>query len=268
MGIENLGEVAKAAGISEETLRNAIESEESVLVELNNERVVYDSKEDFDTYINNVKKEASTASLEIAIKQARNDLGLDFQGKTMDNLLNAVKERTLEEAKIEPNKKIEELNNDLNSLRQQLQSKDEEFNQLQSNFKLERQEREINNRILNALPKEGTAIGQDDLLTLFKSQHNVELGEDGNVIVKKNGEVLKDKLMSPMGLEDVITNFTTPYIKKPEGGRGRTDEAGKPKAGTLDAFTSEMKDKGIEANTQEFNRIMAERMQEGTLSIE
>lgn len=267
MAIENLGAVAKAAGISEESLKNAIESEESVSVELNEDRVVYDSKEDFDTYIGNVKKEASTASLEIAIKNARNENGLEFQGKTMDNLVNAIKEKALADAQIEPNAKISELNKDLESLRGQLQTKESEFTELQDRFKREGQERSINNKILDALPKEGTTIGQDDLLTLFKSQHQVELSDDGNVVIKKNGQVMKDHLMSPMGLNDVINSFTTPYIKKAEGGRGKGNEKGSAKAGTLDAFIKEMADKDIASGSQEFNRIMSERITEGTLNM-
>lgn len=266
MGLQNLEAVAQAAGIEADVLKSAIESEEAVSVELNQERVVYNNKEDFQTYVDNYAKEKSTAAIEIAVKTARNEMGLEFQGKTIENLITAVKEKTLQEANIEPNQKIEGLSKDLETLRGQLAKKDEEFTSLQERYRKEGQVREVNNMILDALPKEGTVIGNQELLTLFKASHEVDITDEG-IMVKKEGNVLKDDLMRVKGIKDVINDFVQPYIKKPEGGRDKGTEKGQPKPGSLEEFTARMEKEGIRANTQEFNHKMSAAIKDGTLTI-
>ena len=263
--IENLGDVAKAAGIKEEVLKEALESEESVKIEVNPDRVVYESKEDLETYVNNVSKEKSKAALEIAVKEKRNELGLEFEGKTIDNLVNAIQEKALTDAKIEPNEKIKGLQSDLEKLRTQLTEKDSAYEQLQNKYKVEGQQRTINNKILESLPKEGTIIGQEEMLTLFKSKYDVSLNDEGSIVVSQNGEVLKDNLMNPKGLSDIANEFSTSYIKKPDGGRGKGNEGANYKEGTFDSFMKEMDEKGISG--QALNHEMNKRIADGTLSV-
>lgn len=263
--IENLGDLAKAAGIKEDILKEALASEEAVKIELNQERVVYDSKEDFETYVNNVSKEKSKAALEIAVKEKRNELGLDFEGKTIDNLVKAIKDKTLEEAKIEPNEKVRKYEEDLTKLRQLVTEKEEALTTIESRYKKESQERSINDQVLNSLPKEGTIIGQDELLTLFKSKYEITLDDDGKMVVLQNGEVLKDNLMNPKDVKEVVTEFSSSYVKKPDGGRGKGNEGGNPKDGTMDSFLKEMSDKNITGSA--LNHEMNKRISEGTLSV-
>ena len=141
MGLSNIKAVAEAAGLSEDSLREAITSEEDVTLEVPTDRVVK-TKEEFETYTANLKKEHGNASVEMAIKGVRNELGLDFKGKTMENLMGAYKEHILSEASVEPNEKITKLESELGEFRTKLEERNNSFTELENKYKREKDRKE------------------------------------------------------------------------------------------------------------------------------
>ena len=103
MAVENIEQIEQSFGLEKGKLAEMMASEETHKIDIDN--FVIKPKSDYDALINNLKKESGNAALEIAIKNARNELGLDFQGKTMENLLKAYGEKVEADAKIDPNKK-------------------------------------------------------------------------------------------------------------------------------------------------------------------
>jgi len=271
MAIENIKELESSLKLEEGTLENAIKNEESVKVDLQ-EGLVIRTKEEEETLMSNkqneFKTEFHTAGREIAIKEAKRALGLEFEGKTMDNLLDAHKRSVLEEAKVEPTKKIEELEGSLTKLRGDLTTKEEEIETLNRTFKAEKQKTEINSRV-SANIKGDLTIGKDDALTLFNNKFQTELTDEGALLVKKDGKVLKDNLESPRGVEDIMKEFLTPFAKPNEGGTGGGDEGGSSGAATsnLEKFTKKLEKEGIKSNTLEFQERMGKAIADKTLVI-
>ena len=108
-----------------EDVKKAMESENPSFT-ITDQNFVIRSKEDETTFIENHKKDARKEGVEIAVKNARNELNLDFQGKTVENLIKAVQSKAVNEAKVEPNERIESLTKDV----EMLQSKLSESNQI------------------------------------------------------------------------------------------------------------------------------------------
>ena len=267
--IENITDLEKSLKLKEGTLKEAIENKESVKIELPS--LVVRTAEEDEQYLTNLKNEYKTeyhtAGREIAIKEARKELGLEFEGKTMNNLLEAYKNNILKEAKVEPSKKIEELTNDANALRANLTEMQKKFEQKEAEFKAEGSKREINTR-LSANIKGELTLPTEDVLTLFNSKFSTELNDEGKVIIKKNGEVLKNKTtMNPLGIEDVMPDFLAPFAKKASGGAGGEDEGGQVKKGSLEAFYKEMEKAGTAIGSEAFQKEMANRIKNKTLSL-
>jgi hypothetical protein len=76
--LENIGEIEKSLGIEDGKLSEMITSEEKHTVDLSG--FVIKTRSDHDSLISNIKKDSGTAALEIAIKTAREEKGLEFQG--------------------------------------------------------------------------------------------------------------------------------------------------------------------------------------------
>jgi hypothetical protein len=121
--------------------------------------------------------------------------------------------------------------------------------------------------ILDKSLKVETNIPKEDVLLILKSKYQIDL-ENDNIVFKQNGEVVKnDKTLNPKTIEEVFSEFLTPYLKTPSGGTGGKNEQGKPKPNSMQAFKSEMESKGIKLGSAEYNREMSERIKNKTLSL-
>ena len=201
--------------------------------------MVYMSEEDKATMIGNYKEDFETAGREKVLKELRDNAGLEYEGvkdpnNFISNLSAKVKADALKEASIEPDKKVESLNKDLDILRQQNQEYQNKFTQLENDYQLKESRRKQDSSILGFMP-EKTTLPKDDLLTLFNVKYEVETTENGTVI-KKGGEVLKDELRNPLSLDKVVSDFSASYIGKPDGGAAKPDDVGNAKAGSYEAF--------------------------------
>lgn len=263
--IKNLSDLEKSLKLKEGTLKAAIESTEEVAVEIPKLRIYTEEEEN--ARVENLKTEFKTAGVEIAIKQARDKHGLNFTGKYMDNLLDAFKQKVVDDANINPDKRVADLMSDNEKLRKNLETKTAEHDQLQIAIKKERSQAEIDNSILANIP-EKTILPKNDLLTLFKSKYTIDPVEGGGMLFKMNGETLKDPAtLNPLTAKDVVSSFVTPYLEKPDGGRGGIDDPGKDKPGSLAAFTKEMETKNINEGSEEYNKELQKRIKEKTLVI-
>lgn len=262
---EKITLLEKTLRLPEGSLKAAITDEKEVDIELPTLKVYTEEEEN--TRIENVRKEAKTAGVEMAVKEARNKLGLQFEGKTIDNLLEHHSKKVLADAKIEPEKKVKELQDDNEKLRTNLTQIQTDFDNFKLNSKKERDSIETENVILSKIPQ-NTLIPQKDVLTVFKANFGIEKDETGNIVFKKNNEVLKNKTtLSPLTLDEVMNDFITPYIKPVQGGAGGGDDTGKDKPGSIQAFQKEMEEKGIAAGSVDFNKEMNKRLADKTLVI-
>jgi len=260
--IKNLNEIEQSLGIEAGKLTEMISSEDELTVDLSS-KVIF-NKDDYETRINNIKKETSNAAVEIAIKNARKDLGLDFQGKTMENLLNTYKEKIEAESKIEPEERYSKLKTEFEKLQDVSKGFQEKYTGLEQTVKKQSQDREINTKLLKSIP-ENITIPKDDVLAILKTRNEFNIGEDGFEIIKDGVVLRNETTRNPLSVDEYMQSFIKPYLKPVEGGKGDDGGKGQAKAGSFEAFEKEMSDKGF--NSQEMSLEMQKRIKDGTLKI-
>ncbi|HAH54797.1 MAG TPA: hypothetical protein DCM02_05790 [Flavobacterium sp.] len=263
MALENITEIEQSLGIENGKLLEMITSEESHSIDLS--ELFIEKKSIYDERISNIKRESVTMAIEIAVKEQRNALGLDFQGKTMDNLVNAIKTKVESESKIEPEERFKSLKTDFEKLQSNLIEKENEFNQFKTNIEKQNLLSEIKSDFTKHIP-DNTLVSKSTIFTEAKEKGFSFEREDGKTVVKQNGEVLKDeRTLSPLDIGTWVTNFSTPYLAKVEGGAGKGDDKAPPTAGSFEAFEKMAQKNGW--NDSEKNTQMARMIKDGTLKV-
>ena len=264
MAIENLSVIEQTLQLPEGTLLQAIESQEAVKVELPELEVF--KKEDYNARIENLKSTFQKQGQDFLIKEAKQKFGLEFEGKSIDTLAEKLRAKALEEAKVEPNEKVKELQSDLEKLRKNLEEKDNLIIQKETEFKQKETKRLIKDTLLSKINVE-TSIPKEDVLTILQSKYEIDV-ENDNIIFKQNGEVLKNNTtLNPKTVDELYAEFLPNYAKQPTGGKGEKNETGHKKANSLEMFNEEMQNKGIALNSEAYNKEMMQRLSNKTLTI-
>ena len=250
---ETLNKLAGAAGLKAEELKAAIESTEEqeltiadahrftddqlqqrTLNELKGVVSRYSTKELGGTPITGdtpddimlnlgkqVYNDGKMAALEMAIKGWKEKNGADFQGKDLDAFASYLKSQKADTGELE--KTIEQL-------RQNLTAKDQEFTGLKNDYESKLSKVEIDAYLDTVIPDTLVeTIKKQQVKTLLKSVYVWEL-QDGKIIAKQNGEIVKDKqLLNPLSGEQIATQFVTDngWLATARPGRGGKDEKGK-----------------------------------------
>lgn len=263
MPIENISEIEQSLGIEAGKLTEMISSEDKHTVDLS--KRIFKSKSDYDTLIENTKRDSGIAAVEIAVKKVRKDMGLEFEGKTMDNLLKSYKSKVEIEAKIDPNKKFDTLQIDFDKRGVIIEALEGKFNTLETSVKQERQVRDIDSKLLSEIP-DNTIIPKKDVLAILKTKNKFNIGENGFEIIGTDGNPMKNAAnMNLLTPKEFMAEAIKPYLKKVEGGAGDGDGDGTHTEGSFEAFEKEMESKGIkgEALAEE----MQKRIKDKTLKL-
>lgn len=260
MAIENLSAIEKTLMLPEGTLSKAIESTENVNIDLQDLEVF--TKSDYSLRIENLKSTFQKQGADFFVKDAKEKLGLEFEGKTLDAFHDAI----IKKANISPDTKVLELQKDLEKVRLNLAEKDNVILSIEKEYKAKESKRVINETILSKINIE-TSIPKEDVLTIFKSKYEVNL-ENDNLVFSQKGEVLKNqKTLNPLGIDEVFASFLPTYAKEVTGGKADNDNFGKAKSGSMDAFIEEMTKKSVQISSAEFNTEMSKRITNKTLSF-
>lgn len=235
--------------------------------------MVHYTKEQHETYSKNLSDEhynnGKVVGIEMSIKQAKEENGLEFEGKTMANLLSAHKTKVEKDTGAEPSAKIKELNTDLETLRASLTEKETEFTAFKTGIAEKETRGKKDSAINTAIPSEGLIVSKDIALMALKSQFGLDLTytEDGKAQPTINGEAKKDSLLQPVELKTLVTEGLTKLglIKKVSGGAGGDDDITKAKEGTWEAFIKEMESKNITG--LERQEEATRRQKNGTLVV-
>ena len=104
---EVIAKLSALAKLKVEDLTAALEGTEEKDIEIS-DKVISFTEDEVTTLKNNEYKKGKSDGIEIEVKKFKEEKGLDFQGKTLEGLAEALTKKTLADAKIEPNKQIEE----------------------------------------------------------------------------------------------------------------------------------------------------------------
>lgn len=259
--------------VSKEDYEKGIEAGE---LSINSDSIVAYEKDAFESFKENLKKdgykEGKIAGEEMTIKAGKEKFGLDFEGKTVDNLMAAFKNKVLEEAKIEPSKKIKELEEEKSKLQNNYQELETQFSTFKTSIETEKQQAKKDQAFMSFIPETGLKVDRDVAAVVLKTKGGFDLdfSEDGKPILKKGEQVIKDeKTLNPVNPADYLTSQIEAFglFEEKKGGRGADDEPGKGQATDYDKFVKEMEEKGVSRGSQDFQKELNSRMKEGTLKI-
>ena len=266
MALENLGEIEKVFGLEEGKLSEMITSEEKHAIDLTAFQI--DKKAIYEERIANLKANSATMAKEVAVKEIKKALGLEFEGKNETLLIDALKnkfETIKSEVVKDPEKRYLDLKADFDKLQGNLLSKETEFETFKTNITKQQELNEIKNDFTKHIP-DNTLVSKATIFTEAKEKGFSFEREEGKTVIKQNGEVLKDeKTLSPIGLDSWVKTFVAPYIKGVDGGSGKKDDVPPAKAGSFEAFEKEAEKNDWDAT--KFNQEMAKRIKEGSLSL-
>lgn len=168
--------------------------------------------------------------IEMAIKEARKNNGLEFEGKTIDNLVNAAIEKGKKEAGLKPNEALQEKETMIENLRKSIQQieqeKENELNRIKGELSIVQ-----TNQYLNSIIPDGldTPLSKSDLSILFKNDIQI-VEKDGKKQFVKNGDIMRDaKTQNPLDAQTVINNWLSEKnitVKTEQKGRGGKNETG------------------------------------------
>lgn len=243
-------------------------------IEIKSDELVVYSKGDFETFKTNLTgeeyKNGKIAGVEMAVKEAKQANGLEFEGKSMDSFVSAFKAKIESGSKTEPNAKIAELETELQTVRGSLTNVTEEFTGFKTEIAQKETRQKKDSYMLGLIPNEGVPISKDIALMALRNKagFDVDYDEAGKPFATINGNVVKDDRMAePVSPELLIAdklkelNLLTP----PEGGNGGGDSSGQHKANSYDAFATEMEKKGVNPGSTEYNEEMNKRIANKTL---
>lgn len=267
--IKNISEIESALGLKSGELQQAFTDSEEKVIDISGLEIV--KKDDYTTRISNIRSEAANAAVEMAIKKARNDSGLEFQGKTMENLLGAYKNKVLAEANLNPDKRVTELEKDLGLMRTNYETAAKQLEEVKTEFKQKENARNIDSLVVSKLSEKlpNPKIPMQDVVTIFKTKNKIQVNENGGIVfVDDKGEIKKNpSTLNPLTIDEVLPDFVTPYASLPEGGGGGGDSPTQSKKGTFQSFLEEMDKAGIKENTTKFNEEMNNRIKNKTLVL-
>jgi hypothetical protein len=213
--------------------------------------------------------EGREVGTEIALKQLKEKLGLDYKGrKNLDNMVQAINDKI--EADTQPsNGEAEEYKKKVSELSEALQSKSSEF----ESFRSEVAEKENNRVVVDALQSElnkfagKTTLDISDLATLYRAKFQPSFDGD-SIKVYQGNEIIKDDLLNPVTIQESVSNFVeSSYLadNKPTGGRGKGDDAQGSGKMTIEKFEASLDKQGIAKNSSAYNERIVEAVNNGLI---
>lgn len=228
------------------------------------------TQEEESVFIENHKKDARKEGLEIAVKQYRDEFG--FEGRSIDKLIEAVKTKTLEDAKIEPAEQLKKIKLTLEEKETALQNALKTVSDKDNEFKSYKNEILLNKELDSYIP-ESTILPKEDIKVILKNKLKFSFDETGNLLpLDAQGNVIKDPTTAnPKSAKEIVTDFfkdNQTYLKPIEGGSGAGDSGAAGKKKSLDDFIKEQSEKGVKVNSAEFNDVLKAQVEANLIDVD
>jgi hypothetical protein len=255
---ETIQKIAGLLKIKEADLETALKDEKEVDVTIEATLQTFTETE-VATLKTNEYNSGKVKGVEMAVKETKEKLGLEFQGKTIEGLLTAAQKKAIDDAKIEPNKKVEELN-------EKLTNAQNSYKELET--KLKAKETEVQNtkiktdvfKYIPAFGDEGPAFDQEDVYHKMLREGYEFKEENGKTVAYLNGKQVIDKVSNPVEMKDVVTGFLKEkkLISETDApkGRGGGNGAATSKFASLSEVKAHFQSQGKSLNGQEFSEAV------------
>ena len=260
--IKNIADTLK---VDATKLTEALNSKEDITLELPKLKVY--TEDEFIQLENNLKggsyKEGKIAGTEMTAKELKKLAGVDVESKDISKIVEAIVNKTKADAKIEPNKKVEELQQSIAELQKTVETQKQENETLKSNFS----KQQLEHKILGLIPSNSIGLDNKTILNDMRSNGYDVAEVDGVLTVTKDGNTLKDNLQNPLKFDTVANQYLQEknWLKIDKGGRGGGDEGLGGSSITIKSmedFEKYTKEKGISPMSNEAKAILIEARKE------
>lgn len=263
--------------VSDESLTTAIENKtESIDVKM--EGVTIRTEEEETTFVENTKGLGKVDGIEMGRKNVFKALGIEPEGAHKGDdkaaaALNAWAQgkvtTALTDAKIEPDKKVTELNEQIETLKGTITTTEGERDEALSTHIAFKRGITRDKSIVNNMP-DNLKHSKEDMLLIFNNKKKTGFNDSGVLVgFDESGNVMKSSTTGdPLPIKDVVSTFfnnNTQYIKENGGGAGGGDSKGNEGKQTFVEFAAEMRTKNVEMNSVAWNEEVATRQKNGTL---
>jgi len=277
MAIKNLLSIlTQTTKLPEADIKAAIENTEEV--ELTVPKLVVRTEADEASLQESIKLEKKASwdgaveTTEKRLVQAELDAiglptALEQKGKTLANLRDIYKSHFVKEAGIAPDKRVKELESDLEKMRGNYSTLEGQFNEFKTKAAQEAEVRQLDSMIAASLPeKTEFVIPMTDLMLIVKNRQRFKMDNGIAVGLDQAGEVIKNTTdLKPKAVTEIVHELVKPYIKPVTGGSGKADEKGGGATGSYEAFVKEMEARNITEGSVEFNAEAKRRLEAKTL---
>ena len=222
---ETIDKIANILKIKPADLATAIKDEKEVEVTID-EKITTFTEDEIATVKKNGYKEGKTAGEEMAVDEVKKEMGLSYDGKSVKALAKEIEKKTLADAKIEPEKKVLELQEKITNLQKTVGEQETKLAEKDGEVSAVK----IHGELVKHIPATAT-LSQDKIIGLMKMDGYEFKSVDGKVVAFKDGKELQDKISNAMLVKDVISGYVTenklaPVEEPGKGGRGGKDEKG------------------------------------------
>jgi hypothetical protein len=259
--IENINELAKFVKGGADVLQKAIESEEKVSIEFIEGSFVSDNELETmkESIKGEYKREFNAVGYDHAVKDFKKDFGIDIEGKDRKAIVDAVKKNILDEAKIEPSKKINELEASLSNLQatydNDISAKDNEINSYRGKIK----DISIMSELQRNTP-EVKGLSANQFATLARTEFQFDFDDNNTLIAKKNGQPIKDKMERNIPVKDILTDYATQngWFGSPGRGGDHQSGSGSSEFKTINDVYKHMEQNRIDPMSPEGEKLLNE----------
>jgi hypothetical protein len=258
--IKNIDILAKFVKGGAEVLQKAINSDEEFNLELIEGSFV--SEDDLNTLKETVRNEGKSEwqkiGYDFAMKDLKKDYDLEIEGKDRKKIVDAINKKILADAKREPNEKISELETSLSNLQNQyttdLAAKDTDIQKLNNQIINGR----INNDLITQMPDSLNGIKPQQFTILAKTEYEFAYDDNGQMVVKKGGSVLKDKMEKPLPVKEILTDFATQnnWINASGRGGGHETPGGSSEFKTMNDVFKHMEHNKIDPESTQGQKLI------------
>jgi len=272
----------KVVEVDNATITDALEKKAEEISITNAPFVIRTTDED-KMFQENLKKDGIQVGTEIGRKELLKKMNLFKEEtgvhKSDETTIAALQEwnseqlsKGLADAKIEPNKKVEEHTKDLETLKGTIKTVQQEKEQILNEHKGFKKSTIINSTLSSVIP-DNIVLPKSDMMVLLGNKLKVDVDDNGNLFgIGIDGQPLKNPTtLEPLPIKDVVTSFFNDnphYLKTAQGGAGGSDSGNNGgSANSYDRFVKEMADKGHGEGSEAFNKELTVRMANKTIEI-
>lgn len=248
---ETLKKIAEVLGIDASDFTTKLKSDKEETLEV----PVLFTEEDKNSFGENRFKEGKKAATEILVKDLKAKHSLEFDGKSIDTLLEKFSEKVITDAKIEPTELVKKHKKDADELRLKLQEAEREKQSLINEHSNKLFQNIIDNTIFTEIPDKLFTIPKKSISVLYKAEREFKKEDDG-IILYKEGKKLVDKVLSPVSIKDDLAQFCEQYVKKAGMGGGDDVNSGTDgKFTTMSALVEHCQKNGIELMSEKGQKL-------------